>query len=150
VCIIAYICTHPVTLACIRLNKMGETAQFSQKGTRFASRKLHGHDGLPVLAQHALHFCAFQRNFLQAVAAKRRVAGRRNSAGSSSSSGLDLVSLKRCRDLLPAPRGDERRYDHPQTVVADEIRPEVERARPEAEAVQVRGDEVEQAPVELA
>lgn len=127
---------------------MGETAQFSQKGTGLLLANYTVMMVCPFL--HSMHciFVPSKRNFLQAVAAKRRV--RRNSAGSSSSSGLDLVGLKRCRDLLPAPRGDERRYDHPRTVGADEIRPEVERARPEAEAVQVRGDEVEQAPVELA
>jgi hypothetical protein len=36
--------------------------------------------------------------------------GHMNNAGSSS---LDLVSLKCCRNLLPAPCGDERQYDHP-------------------------------------
>ena len=65
------------------------------------------------------------------------------------SSGLHLLSLK-CCGHLPAPCSDERWHDNPRAVRADEIRPEVEWTRPEVEASQVCGDEVEQASVELA
>lgn len=58
--------------------------------------------------------------------------------------------MKRGAGFLPGPYGDEHRYPDPEAVCANEIRPEVERADPEVEAVQVRGDEVNQASVELA
>ena len=66
------------------------------------------------------------------------------------SSDLHLLSSKCCGDLLPASCRNERWYDNPRDVCADEIRPEVEWTGPEVEAGQVRGDEVEQASVELA
>jgi hypothetical protein len=55
-------------------------------------------------------------------------------------SGLHFMSSKCCASLLPAP------YD----CCTNEICPEVERTDPEVEAIQVRGDEVQKAPVEMA
>jgi len=62
---------------------------------------------------------------------------------------LRLFSSKCCANHLPAPHGDERWYPNPETVCANEICPEVEWTDPEVEAIQVCGDEVNQAPVEL-
>jgi len=62
---------------------------------------------------------------------------------------LRLFSSKCCANHLPAPHGDERWYPNPETVCANEICPEVEWTDPEVEAIQVCGDKVNQASVEL-
>jgi len=63
---------------------------------------------------------------------------------------LHLFCSNCCTNLLPTPHGDERWYPSPETVCANEICPEVEWTDPEVEAIQVCGDEVNQASVELA
>jgi hypothetical protein len=63
--------------------------------------------------------------------------------------GLHLFSLKCCAYFLPGSYGNEHRYPNPETVCANEICPEVEWTDPEVEAIQVCGDKVNQASVEL-
>jgi hypothetical protein len=63
---------------------------------------------------------------------------------------LCLFSSKCCANDLPAPHGNERWYPNPETVCTNEICPEIEWSDPEVEASQVRSDEVNKAPVELA
>ena len=58
--------------------------------------------------------------------------------------------MKCCAYFLPGSYGNERWYPNPETVCTNEICPEVEWADPEVEAIQVRSDEVNKAPVELA
>jgi hypothetical protein len=120
--------------------KSGKTVQVSQKAYRFTFTKntrtpysaTNDHDAHSRIAC-IVQYCLFNSKYYPLIYCEEKILlnihkssseedktsdvwqthGRTQPHRNAGLSGLDLLSLKCCRNLLPAPCGDERRYDHP-------------------------------------